>query len=100
MRLKRSGAHGVKLSAAVVEQCLARTRSRPEQDGSQIQAIDDAVLGNFRSGQAESGREQIHGAGQFVADRTGWDAARPPRNARFAHAAFPSRTLAFPEWTR
>src|SRR4030042_1019674 len=63
----------------------ARTGAPPEQDGPQVETVEDAVARGLSAGQRHKGGEQVHRRAH-VADHGGPDRSGPPCDARLPPA--------------
>ena len=68
-----------------------------KQDRRDVTSVDHRRRGHGAAGEGDERREEVDGRGDGVVHRTGGDAARPPSEGRYAHAAFPGRALAAAE---
>ena len=70
-----------------------------KKDRRDVAAIDDRRRGYGTAGEGDERRQKVDRGGDGVVDGTRRHAARPPRESRHAHAAFPGRALAAAERT-
>src|SRR5678816_458135 len=94
MRLPHSFAHSEKLIAPVVEERVAWAWLAIKKRRRKIQPVDRAIVRNLCAAKFQARHKQIHGAGEAMVDGARFDSARPPRDSRLSHAAFPGAALA------
>ena len=88
-----TGADGLEAVSGAVEKFFVGSFGFTAEGGPDVFAIDDTVVGDFRSGEFCEGGEEVHGGHDLGVVFSGGDFSGPADDGGLAHAAFESRSL-------
>ncbi len=99
VNLPRTEARGIQLLAAIVAEDFALDGFTFEEQAGQVDAVHRTIRGHRAAGQPYEGGIKIEGRRDVALDG-GLNLAGHPEDARHAHTAFPSATLAIAQKPR